>query len=124
MPTALVVSYLTFADTVSSVNFLYGLGMLLEFASFLWLRRKMPSAKRPYQVPLSMPRLVVMCFIPSCFMVYVMVVTHRTAYIVSALLTVFAIACYFLMEFCIIKMWFGFESGEYMDPPSFKLCTS
>lgn len=109
---ALVVSYMTFTDIVSSVNFLYSLGMLLEFASFLWLRRKMPKAKRPYRVPLSMPGLVVMCFIPSCFLVYVMFVAHRTVYIVSAMLTVFAIAWYFFMEFCKTKMWFDFQTVD------------
>ncbi|KAL3347276.1 hypothetical protein AABB24_021118, partial [Solanum stoloniferum] len=109
---ALVVSYMTFTDIVSSVNFLYSLGMLLEFASFLWLRRKMPKAKRPYRVPLSMPGLMVMCFIPSCFLVYVMFAARRTVYIVSALLTVFAIAWYFFMEFCKTKMWFDFETVD------------
>ncbi|XP_049382829.1 probable polyamine transporter At3g13620 [Solanum stenotomum] len=109
---ALVVSYMTFTDIVSSVNFLYSLGMLLEFASFLWLRRKMPKAKRPYRVPLSMPGLLLMCFIPSCFLVYVMFVAHSTVYIVSALLTAFAIAWYFFMEFCKTKMWFDFETVD------------
>lgn len=49
--------------------------MLLEFASFLWLRRKILNAKRPYQVPLSTPRLAVTWFVPSCFLVHVIVGT-------------------------------------------------
>ncbi|KAJ7980566.1 Amino acid/polyamine transporter [Quillaja saponaria] len=37
---ALAVSFLDFTVTIYSVNFVYSLGMLLEFASFLWLRKK------------------------------------------------------------------------------------
>ncbi|KAI3706324.1 hypothetical protein L6452_23977 [Arctium lappa] len=35
------------------------LGILLEFASFVWLRLKFPALKRPYRVPLGVPALVV-----------------------------------------------------------------
>ncbi|KAK4855384.1 hypothetical protein QYF36_006717 [Acer negundo] len=49
------------------------LGMLLEFASFLWLRRKLPTLKRPFRVPLELPGLVVLCLVPSGFLAYVMV---------------------------------------------------
>ncbi|KAL0460494.1 UNVERIFIED_CONTAM: putative polyamine transporter [Sesamum latifolium] len=51
---AVAVSYLNFPDIISSVNFSYSLGMLLEFASFLWLRRKFAEANRPYKVPLPL----------------------------------------------------------------------
>ncbi|KAK6145089.1 hypothetical protein DH2020_021909 [Rehmannia glutinosa] len=61
------VSYMSYTDIVSSANFLYSLGMLLEFASFLWLRRKFPQMKRPYRVPLKLPALILMCLIPSAF---------------------------------------------------------
>ncbi|KAK6937016.1 Amino acid/polyamine transporter I [Dillenia turbinata] len=88
---ALVVSYLDFDDIISCVNFLYSLGMLLEFASFLWLRRKMPDLKRPYRVPMKLPALVIMCLIPSGFLVYVMVVASQTVYLICAVLTLFAI---------------------------------
>uniref|UniRef100_A0A2N9GED8 Amino acid permease/ SLC12A domain-containing protein n=1 Tax=Fagus sylvatica TaxID=28930 RepID=A0A2N9GED8_FAGSY len=101
---ALAVSYMSFVDIISSVNFLYSLGMLLEFASFIWLRRKLPTVKRPYKVPMGLPGLVVMCLIPSGFLVYVMAVATKTVYLVSALLTLAGIAWYFLMNFCKSKM--------------------
>ncbi|XP_059665054.1 probable polyamine transporter At3g13620 [Cornus florida] len=109
---ALAVSYMNFADIISSVNFLYSLGMLLEFASFLWLRRKMARTKRPYKVPLPMPGLVIMCLVPSGFLVYVMIVATTNVYLVSALLTVVGIGWYFLMRFCKSKMWLGFHNGS------------
>lgn len=112
---ALAVSYMTFADIISSVNFLYSLGMLLEFASFLWLRRKMPTKKRPYKVPMPLPGLVIMCIIPSGFLVYVMVVASKTVYIVSALLTVMGIMWYLLMNLCKSKKWIAFENAGEED---------
>ncbi|KAG9155700.1 hypothetical protein Leryth_003969 [Lithospermum erythrorhizon] len=110
--TALAVSYMTFSDIIASVNFLYSLGMLLEFASFIWLRRKTPKAVRPYKIPLSMPGLVVMCIIPSAFLIYVMTVASKNVYLASGLLTVLGIVLYFLMKLCKFKMWFEFESSS------------
>lgn len=53
---ALAVSFLNFSDIISSVNFLYSLGMLLEFASFFRLRVKFTKAYRPYKVPFAVCR--------------------------------------------------------------------
>uniref|UniRef100_A0A2C9W5Y0 Amino acid permease/ SLC12A domain-containing protein n=1 Tax=Manihot esculenta TaxID=3983 RepID=A0A2C9W5Y0_MANES len=80
---ALAGSCLDFADIISSVNFLYCLVMLLEFASFLWLRRKLPNIKRPFRVPMGLPGLVIMCLIPCGFLVYVMAVATTTVYLFS-----------------------------------------
>ncbi|KAJ6307224.1 hypothetical protein OIU76_017088 [Salix suchowensis] len=100
---ALAGCYMDFADIISSVNFLYSLGMLLEFASFLWLRRKMPSIDRPFRVPMGLPGLIIMCLIPSVFLVYVMAVATRTVYMVSFILTVLGIFMVLLHEVLQIK---------------------
>ncbi|XP_030547623.1 probable polyamine transporter At3g13620 [Rhodamnia argentea] len=113
---ALAVSYLDFTELISTVNFLYSLGMLLEFASFLWLRKKLPAVKRPFKVPMAMPGLVIMCLIPSCFLVYVMTVASKTVYILSAVMTIFAIFWYYFMKICKSKSWFQFHDvGEKLD---------
>ncbi|KAJ4724060.1 Amino acid/polyamine transporter [Melia azedarach] len=110
---ALMVSYMNFSNIISCVNFLYSLGMLLEFASFLWLRKKSPTMKRPFKVPmLELPGLVLMCLIPSVFLVYVMAVATKTVYVVSVVLTCFGIFWYFFMNLCRSKMWFQFKNGE------------
>lgn len=116
---ALAISYLNFTDIISSVNFLYSLGMLLEFASFLRLRRKMPAIERPFRVPLEMFGLVIMCFIPGVFLIYVMVVANRTVFFVSSLLTLLGIMWYFLMKFCKSRDWctFSTEQGSEEDLP-------
>ena len=109
---ALSVSYLNFTDIISSANFLYSLGMLLEFASFLWLRVKLPELERPFRVPMGMRGLVVMCLIPSAFLVYILAVATKAVYLVSAMMTLFGIVWYFFMNLCRSKMWFDFNKGE------------
>ncbi|XP_012067119.1 probable polyamine transporter At3g13620 [Jatropha curcas] len=109
------VSYMTFTDIISSANFLYTLGMLLEFASFLWLRRKFPELKRPYKVPMRLPGLVIMCLVPSVFLVVIMVVATKVVYLVSGLMTVGAIGWYFIMKFCRSKKLFKYSNGENIE---------
>lgn len=41
------VSYMDYTDIVSSANFLYSFGMLLELTAFVWLRRKLPMLNPP-----------------------------------------------------------------------------
>ncbi|KAD4384208.1 hypothetical protein R6Q59_011820 [Mikania micrantha] len=108
----LSVSRMDFTDIVASANFIYSLGMLLEFASFVWLRRKFPALKRPYKVPLRVPGLVVMCLIPSAFLVVIMVIATKIVYLVSGLMTVGAVLWYFLMKFCKSNNWFAFANGK------------
>ncbi|KAI7980801.1 putative polyamine transporter [Camellia lanceoleosa] len=108
----LAVSYMTFTDIISSANFLYSLGMLLEFASFVWLRRKFPAMKRPYRVPMKLPGLIIMCLIPSGFLVFIMAIATKIVYLVSGLMTVAGIGWYFLMKYCKQRRWIEFNNGE------------
>ncbi|KAL5765243.1 hypothetical protein ACOSP7_017527 [Xanthoceras sorbifolium] len=105
------VSFMDFSSIISSANFLYSLGMLLEFASFIWLRRKLPHLKRPFRVRMQWPGLVAMCLVPSVFLVLIMVIATKTVYLVSGLMTVGAIGWYFLMNFCRSRNIFEFSNG-------------
>uniref|UniRef100_A0A7N0T8N1 Uncharacterized protein n=1 Tax=Kalanchoe fedtschenkoi TaxID=63787 RepID=A0A7N0T8N1_KALFE len=109
------VSFMNFTDLISSANFLYSLGMLIEFSSFLWLRRKMPALKRPYRVPMRLPGLVVMCLIPSAFLVVIMAIATKMVYLVSGLMTAGSIGWYFLMKLCRSKQWIKFSKGGQQD---------
>ncbi|XP_057515636.1 probable polyamine transporter At3g13620 [Amaranthus tricolor] len=104
------VSFLDFKDLISSTNFLYSLGMLLEFASFLWLRIKKPQLRRPYRVPMGMPGLVIMCLVPSVFLVWIMVIATKTVFLVSGLMTVGGIVWFFFMKLCKAKEWCVFST--------------
>lgn len=105
------VSYMDFESIVASANFLYSLGMLLEFAAFIWLRMKRPQLKRPYRVPMKLPGLVIMCLIPSGFLVVIMVVATKIVYLVSGLMTLGAIGWYFFMKFLKAKNVIKFNDG-------------
>ncbi|KAL3719816.1 hypothetical protein ACJRO7_004747 [Eucalyptus globulus] len=105
-------SYMNFTSIISSANFLYSLGMLLEFASFLWLRRKMPTLKRPYQIPLSLPWLAVLSLVPCAFLVVIMVYATKVVYLVSGLMTVGGIAWFFLMRLCKSRKILKFSNGD------------
>lgn len=107
---AISVSSMKIGNIMSMVNFLYSMGMLLEFASFLWLRLKFPDAQRPYKVPMGKPGLVAMCSIPSLFVVYVMCVATASVYLVSIVLTLFGIVCYFLLKIFREKKWLEFNN--------------
>ncbi|XP_061364242.1 probable polyamine transporter At3g13620 [Gastrolobium bilobum] len=108
----IAVSYMNFTDIISSANFLYSLGMLLEFASFLWLRWKSPLIKRPYRIPMKLPLLVVMCLIPSGFLIFIMVIATKTVYLVSGVMTVGGIGCFFFIKLCKAKNWAEFSISE------------
>ncbi|KAF7829962.1 putative polyamine transporter [Senna tora] len=106
---ALSVSYMNFQDIIASANFLYSLGMLLEFASFLWLRWKWPMIERPYRVPMKLPLLVIMCLVPSAFLILIMVIATKIVYLVSGLMTVAGIIFFFFMKICKSKNWLKFN---------------
>ncbi|CAI8585600.1 unnamed protein product [Vicia faba] len=111
----IAVSYMNFTDIVSSANFLYSLGMILEFASFLWLRWKKPLIDRPYKVPINMPMLVLMCLVPSCFLVFIMVIATKIVFLVSGLMTLGGIVFFLFVRLCKRKNWVKFESKKEDD---------
>ncbi|XAR59957.1 hypothetical protein NMG60_11033149 [Bertholletia excelsa] len=113
---SLGVSYMNFTDIVSSANFVYSLGMLLEFASFVWLRRKFPAMNRPYRVPMGMAGVLVMCLIPSAFLVFVMVIAKKIVFLVSGLMTLAGVGWFFLMNLCKSKKWLEFSYGDGLKP--------
>lgn len=105
---ALAVSFMSYTDIISCANLLYSMGMLLEFAAFLYLRVKLPELKRPYKVPFGVPVLAVMCLVPSGFLVYIMVIAHAAVWIVCAAMVAAGVGWYFLMRLCQRRGWFTF----------------
>ncbi|ERN00793.1 hypothetical protein AMTR_s00217p00020070 [Amborella trichopoda] len=106
---SLAISFMSFTDIISSANFLYSCGMLLEFASFLWLRWKKGEVMRPYRVPMGMAGLVGLCLVPSAFLVFVMTMATKMVCAISAGVTVVGVAAYFLMGWCRQSKWLEFE---------------
>lgn len=112
----IVVSFLCFDDVVATANFLYSLGTLLEFASFLWLHAKHPAMKRPYRVPLPLPALVAMCAVPSAFLAYVCVVAGWKVFALAAGLTMFGVGWHVVMRVCKAKKLLRFNNTVSTDP--------
>ncbi|CAK8578511.1 unnamed protein product [Lathyrus sativus] len=113
---SLAMTFFSFTEIISTVNFLYSLGMLLEFASFLKLRRKFPTMKRPYKVPFGFFGLIIMCFVPSVLLVYVMTVATKTVLVTSTFLTLLGIVLYYFMNLCKSKRWIEFNGvGDIME---------
>ncbi|MCL7048381.1 hypothetical protein MKW94_011747 [Papaver nudicaule] len=109
------ISFLNFEKIVSAANFLYGMGMLLEFSAFIWLRIKKPDLHRPYKVPANVPALCIMCLIPAGFVVYVMWLAKPIVLGISAGLTCVAVCNYFLMNYCKSKGCIKFSAKEDND---------
>ncbi|XP_051214501.1 probable polyamine transporter At3g13620 [Lolium perenne] len=107
----IAVSFLGFDDVVATANFLYSLGTLLEFASFLWLHAKHPELKRPYRVPLPLPALVAMCAVPSAFLAYVCVVAGWRVFALAAGLTALGVGWHGVMRVCRAKKLLMFNNA-------------
>ncbi|XP_043725569.1 probable polyamine transporter At3g13620 [Telopea speciosissima] len=109
------VSFMGFTNIISVANFLYGLGMLLEFSSFIWLRWKYPLLKRPFQVPMGMIGSIVMCLVSTGILIYAMAIVNEVVYVVSASMTLVGVVGYFFMSFCKSKRWLEFNNVEDED---------
>ncbi|KAM3259107.1 hypothetical protein ACQJBY_050729 [Aegilops geniculata] len=107
----IAVSFLGFDDVVATANFLYSLGTLLEFASFIWLRVKHPALKRPYRVPLPLPALVAMCAVPSAFLAYVCAVAGWRVFAVAAGLTALGVGWHGIMRECRARKLLRFNNA-------------
>ncbi|CAN6289310.1 unnamed protein product [Urochloa humidicola] len=104
-------SFFSFNNIVAAANFLYSLGMLLEFASFIWLRVKRPDMPRPYRVPARLPGAVALCVVPSAFLVFVMAIAGWKVYAISAAFTAAGVGVYYLMRFCKDRGCLRFSDG-------------
>ncbi|XP_062079968.1 probable polyamine transporter At3g13620 [Humulus lupulus] len=111
----LAVSYLDLEVIIAAANFLYSLGMLLEFASFVWLRRKFPELRRPYKVPMGLVGLVLMCLIPSAFLLFVMSIARKMVYLISGVLTAVGIVWFFFIKLCRAKRLCQFNSNQFQE---------
>lgn len=97
---ALGMSFASFESIVAVTNFLYGLGMLLELAAFLWLRARRPGMPRPYRVPTGTTGAAVMCGLPAAFLAAVMAVAGWKVCVASAGFTAAGVVLYYGMAFC------------------------
>ncbi|KAG9456407.1 hypothetical protein H6P81_000915 [Aristolochia fimbriata] len=94
----LSVSYMSYEEIISTANVLYGMGMVLEFATFVWLRRKCPTVSRPFKVPGGTAGVTCMCVVPTAVAVFVIASAQRTAYVIGGALTLVGLVGFFAMR--------------------------
>lgn len=79
----ILLSWMSFQEIVAAENFLYCIGMLLEFLSFIKLRMKCPMASRPYRIPLGTTGGILMLVPPTILICVVLALASFKVMMVS-----------------------------------------
>ncbi|KAJ0980275.1 hypothetical protein J5N97_008530 [Dioscorea zingiberensis] len=101
-------SWMSFQEIIEFLNFLYALGMLLEFAAFIQLRIKRPDLHRPYKVPVGTFGAVVICIPPTALLILVMCLASARTFIVSGIVMLIGFVLYPAIQFMKDKQWVRF----------------
>ncbi|XP_020580075.1 probable polyamine transporter At3g19553 [Phalaenopsis equestris] len=104
----LLLSWMSFQQILEFLNFLYALGMLLEFAAFIKLRVSKPHLHRPYKVPVGTFWATVMCFPPAFLLLLVMCLASFRTFAVSGAVFLLGIILHPIMQFLKDKKWVKF----------------
>ncbi|XP_021892372.1 probable polyamine transporter At3g19553 [Carica papaya] len=92
-------SWMSFQEILEFLNFLYSIGMLLEFAAFIRLRIKKPHLHRPYKIPLETFGATMLCLPPSVLLVLVMCLASLRTLMISAIIILVG----FLLYPCLVQ---------------------
>ncbi|XP_043714018.1 probable polyamine transporter At3g19553 [Telopea speciosissima] len=103
-------SWMSFQEIVEFLNFLYSIGMLLEFAAFIRLRIKKPDLQRPYKVPLKTFGVTILCLPPSLLLVLVMCLASVKTFLVSGSVIILGVFLYPIIEHLREKRWAHFDT--------------
>lgn len=104
-------SWLSFQEIIEFLNFLYAIGMLLEFAAFITLRLKKPNLLRPYRVPLGTFWATVLCLPPAFLLILVMCLASLRTFFVSGAVILVGFILYPILVRAKVNNWILFE-GE------------
>ncbi|XP_058081006.1 probable polyamine transporter At3g19553 [Magnolia sinica] len=105
-------SSMSFQEIIEFLNFLYSMGMLLEFAAFLKLRIKKPDLHRPYKVPLQTFGATALCIPPSLLLILVMCLASLKTFIVSGIVIILGFCLYPTIEHAKVRKWVGFNTAS------------
>ncbi|KAK7308103.1 hypothetical protein VNO77_41699 [Canavalia gladiata] len=108
-------SWLSFQQIIEFLNFLYAMGMLLEFAAFITLRLKKPNLYRPYRVPLRTFWAAMLCLPPALLLILVMCLASLRTFFVSGAVILVGFILYPILVQAKNKNWIFFE----VESPSF-----
>ncbi|KAE8008103.1 hypothetical protein FH972_004648 [Carpinus fangiana] len=111
-------SWMSFQEILEFLNFLYAIGMLLEFAAFIKLRIKKPDLHRPYRVPLQTFGVMMLCLPPSLMLVLVMCLASVKTFIVSGAVIVTGGLLYPTLVHAKDRKWARFDADQPPLPPN------
>ncbi|PRQ22703.1 putative amino acid/polyamine transporter I [Rosa chinensis] len=90
-------SWMSFQEILEFLNFLYAIGMLLEFAAFIKLRIKKPDLHRPYRVPFQTSGAIMICLPPALLLILVMCLASLRTILVSGVVIIVGLLLYPLL---------------------------
>lgn len=104
-------SWMSFQEIVEFLNFLYAVGMLLEFAAFVKLRINKPDLHRPYKVPLQTFGVTILCVFPTVLLLLVMCLASWKTFLVSGFVVLLGLLLYPTIVMAKKKNWVRFKEA-------------
>lgn len=111
-------SWMSFQEILEFLNFLYSIGMLLEFAAFIVLRMKRPDFHRPYKVPLQTFGVIMLCLPPSLLLVLVMCLASLKTFLVSGAVIILGFFLYPVVCYAKKMKWTQFVPEQPAATPN------
>ncbi|KAF9665950.1 hypothetical protein SADUNF_Sadunf16G0178400 [Salix dunnii] len=105
-------SWMSFQEILEFLNFLYAIGMLLEFAAFIKLRIKKPELHRPYKVPLQTFGATLLCLPPAMLLVLVMCLASVQTFLGSSVIILLGFLLYPTLVHAKDRKWAKFDTDE------------
>ncbi|KAI3881001.1 hypothetical protein MKW92_053864 [Papaver armeniacum] len=105
----LFLSWLSFQEIIEFLNFLYSIGMLIEFAAFVRLRIDKPDLRRPFRVPLQTLGVTILCVPPGILLILVMCLASFKTLIVSGSVIVLGMILHVALVQAKGRNWIKFE---------------
>ncbi|KAF9620820.1 hypothetical protein IFM89_014757 [Coptis chinensis] len=112
-------SWMSFQEILEFLNFLYSIGMLLEFAAFIKLRIKRPELHRPYKVPLQTFGATVLCLPPTVLLLLVMCLASWRTFLVSGVVVILGVFLYPTITQAKERKWVRFDTVPVLPSDNF-----
>ncbi|KAG8650698.1 probable polyamine transporter At3g19553 [Manihot esculenta] len=109
-------SWMSFQEILEFLNFLYAIGMLLEFAAFIKLRIDKPELDRPYKVPLGTFGATLLCLPPAALLVLVMCLASLRTFLISGAVIVLGFILYPILGHAKHRKWTKFDTEQPAVP--------
>ncbi|PRQ19112.1 putative amino acid/polyamine transporter I [Rosa chinensis] len=105
----LLLSWLSFQEIVAAENFLYCVGMILEFIAFIILRVKHPAVSQPYKIPVGTVGTILLCIPPTLLIGVVLALSELKVVVVSLIAIVIGLVMQPCLTYVERKRWMKFS---------------